>query len=113
MTLATFFISFTKPPDEDVEAEYRIDPDAYVEALQKRWQYGNIGRRSGIYSVHWELDKETELGAPGGLFSDGRTVHSEAIRSRMQLILCCGIGSLYRKSIPYSCLIRVWKRFLS
>jgi hypothetical protein len=43
-TLAKFFITFTRPPDEDTGIDYRIDPYAYIEALRKQWQHGNIGR---------------------------------------------------------------------
>src|SRR3954453_3093630 len=73
--MATFFISMFKPPDEHETVTYRIDPDTYGEALQKRWPYSNVGRvASEHYILSWELDKETELGAPGGLFSDGKVV---------------------------------------
>jgi hypothetical protein len=77
--MAKFHIGFSKPPEIDQSIDYRIDASEYATNLLARWPYAVVGRYdlSPYYILTWELNKENELGASGGLQSDGLTVSFE------------------------------------
>ncbi len=66
--MATLFISTSRTPILDETIEYRIDRVEYANKICVRWPYAAINQVSlGGYILSWELNKENELGASGGL----------------------------------------------